>query len=423
MMLDINENAPRDVPTFEQWAQNTAGIQRLANVEITPNADCRLENPNDYTVIAQQSIPANQPIIFVPNNVVWNTDRIKQEEFGNALDPALDFLTKNGVAQTDVPKFVLLVKLLQETTAGQQSPYFEWFNSLPRIYYNAASMTPSCIECLPPLIYRYAREKQVLLENFSKALQKVDFLDKSMQSYALGLWAFNVVSTRSFAVNNDERVRYMAPLADYVNHGTYPNAAFHVDEQGNFLLYAIQQIEPGTPITVSYGAPTNPSQLFAIYGFLDDSSPATFCKITHIQPNDELRNLGYEDVSRLVFYKDTGEIAQEVWDVVLYDVLGKVNKADQQSFYQAHMEGNADLKQAMHQHYFAQTSVELKKHVDGFLNNLQELSKKAEGKNFAEHPRLPLILHHNAFVAQAFLNVKANLDPMVEQAQQQSAMA
>lgn len=164
---------------------------------------------------------------------------------------------------------------------------------------------------------------------------------------------------------------------------------------------------------MSYGDPTNPSLLFALYGFLDETSPATFCKIT-MQPNDELLNLGY-DFSRMLFYKDTGEISEEVWDIMLYQTLAS-NRADQQAFYEAHMRGDSDTKNAIHQHYFSETSAALKKHVDTFLMQLDELSAKADGKDLKEHPRLPLILRHNEFVRRTFLTVKARLDAMVARA-------
>ena len=54
--------------------------------------------------------------------------------------------------------------------------------------------------------------------------------------------------------------------------------------------------------------------------------------------------------------------------------------------------------------------------MDTFLEQLDILSAKADGKDLNEHPRLPLILRHNDFVNQIFLNVKANVDPMVAQA-------
>ena len=44
------------------------------------------------------------------------------------------------------------------------------------------------------------------------------------------------------------------------------------------------------------------------------------------------------------------------------------------------------------------------------LQQLDILSKKGDGVSLWEHPRLPLILAHNAFVKETFLKVKAKLN-------------
>lgn len=140
----------------------------------------------------------------------------------------------------------------------------------------------------------------------------------------------------------------------------------------------------------------------------------------NIKPNQELLDLGF-DFSRMVFYKDTGDISEEVWDVMLYNILAS-NIDVQKQFYNAHMTGDLDTKRAIHQHYFLETSTALKKHVDTFLEQLDELSAKGVGKDLNEHPRLPLILKHNEFVKNTFLMVKSRLDPMVAQAAGEPAL-
>ena len=159
---------------------------------------------------------------------------------------------------------------------------------------------------------------------------------------------------------------------------------------------------------MSYGDPTNPSYFFARYGFLDETSPATFCKIMLKKPSQQLKDMGY-DFSRMLFFHETGDVSQEVWDVLLYQNLSS-NREAQQALYQAHMTGDADTKNAIHEQFFPETLASLRNHVDSFLVQLDELSAKAVGKDFNEHPRLPLILRHNEFVKDTFLTVKANLD-------------
>jgi len=201
-------------------------------------------------------------------------------------------------------------------------------------------------------------------------------------------------------------------MADYLNHATQPNVALSYDEQGNCNVYTVQDVPAGSPLCISYGCPTNPSELFARYGFLDETSPATFCKIMDIQSTPELETLGL-DFSRMLFFKDTGDISSEVWDVLLYAKVLKNDMETKRAFYDAHVRGDAETKNAIHNQYMGQTANELKMHVDAFLEQLTVLTGKADDKNWNEHPRLPLILRHNEFVRTTFEKVKLRVDPMV----------
>lgn len=251
----------------------------------------------------------------------------------------------------------------------------------------------------------------VKFDNFYKILQKVDFLSAELKTErSIAKWAFNVVYTRNFGPEGGEK--NIVPMGDMFNHGTETEVDFSYDEQGNCNVFTTRDVSAGSPLRMSYGCPTNPSRLFAVYGFLDETSPATFCKIMNIQPNDQLRDLGF-DFSRMLFYKETGEVSEEVWDVLLYDIL-KSNVEIQQQFYQAHMNNDANTKSAIHQQYFYETRTALKNHVDTFLQTLNDLSEKARSKDINEHPRVPVILKHNEFVGTTFVKVKQNLDPVLE---------
>lgn len=140
----------------------------------------------------------------------------------------------------------------------------------------------------------------------------------------------------------------------------------------------------------------------------------------NIQPTPELKTIGL-DFSRMLFFKDTGDITSEVWDVLLYSKVLANDLETKTAFYEAHVNGDADTKNAIHQQYMNRTSKELKLHVDTFLEQLTVLSAKADGKAWDEHPRLPLILRHNEFVKATFENVKLRLDLMVEEYNYQEA--
>jgi hypothetical protein len=118
----------------------------------------------------------------------------------------------------------------------------------------------------------------------------------------------------------------------------------------------------------------------------------------------------------MLFYKDTGEVAPEVFDVLLYVILGeKSDRTEQRDFYNACISQDEATKSAYHQQYAYETSSRLKEHVDSFLDELDELSTKAQTKSLETHPRIPLILAHNEFVKQTFLKVKGVVDDLVAQ--------
>lgn len=208
------------------------------------------------------------------------------------------------------------------------------------------------------------------------------------------------------------------PMADYLNHGgAQTEASLDYDEDGNCYVYTTQNVAPGQSVRICYGDPTNPSKLLAQYGFLDESMPATFCKWIVEEPTEEIYNLGYP--SQMLFYED-GSIANEVWDVVLYEELGKVSRQAQYYFYQAaHVDRDDDdaKKQEYHAQYFTQTHGVLAQHVQYILDELQELemglaTQMDFGLNADRHP-LPLLLRHNTFVKQTFERVQQNLNQML----------
>lgn len=209
------------------------------------------------------------------------------------------------------------------------------------------------------------------------------------------------------------RLALVPPLANKkkFNHGTDYEAVLSYDEEGNCYAYAVKDVPAGSPVRISYGDPTNPSQFLGRYGFLDETSPASFCKIMIDNPTQQLVNMGY-DPSRMLFYKDTGDVSQEVYDVLLYQILDREDRQTQYALYEAHLNGDEETKMAIHQHYADKTLTALSKHVNTFLTQLNELSAKGVGKDVNEHPRLPLIMRHNEFVKETFQRVQARLQEM-----------
>lgn len=399
-LVNIEEYTGRDVYTMEEWAVNNCGVQKAEGVELVANLD-PISAMQDFEAVAKQNLPAGSPILFVPEGMIFSSSKVPQELNLQAAENEL----AQANLQAYIPLFRIFCKVLLEYERGEESPWYPWLNSLPRRFNNGASMTYACFECLPPYAGWLAMKERINLVNFQKAVKFVDGIQLQVD-VDVTKWAYNVAVTRSIEYGQE---RLVAPMADYFNHGTYPNAEISFDEGGNCMVYATQDIPAGSPVRVSLGDPTNPTPLFATYGFLEETSPASFCKLMDMQ--DEMRELGY-DFSNLLFYKETGDINPEVYDTVLYSVLKKNDPNLAQGFYQACMQGDEGSKSQYHQEYFPYTLEALRKHVDGMLLELDELSALAKSKDPRTHPRVPVILKHNEFVKETFQRVKANLDQM-----------
>jgi hypothetical protein len=394
--VETAEYVERDVWTFDEWA-NSCGVQKCEGFQLTT------QDGLDYFAITNQNLPAGTPIVYVPPEMVLSSNRA-QEEFGRSLQNSEDQIKAGGIAN-QIPIFRLGVKILAEWEKGESSPWFYWLNSLPRLFSNGVSMTSACFDALPPYAGWLAMKERANFINFKKALLSAPLNEQTLRNEELVKWAYNVALTRSYSLSSS--CRRIAPVVDYFNHDTEENLDIQYDNYA-CTVYAKRDIAAGEPLTISLGTGTNPSPLFATYGFLDESSPGTFCKLMDLQDDMADMKFGFKD---LLFYKN-GDISPEVYDLVLYSILKTDPNFELAPFFDACTSGDDETKNAYHGQYFSYTLDYLKNHVDSTLAELDRLSAKAQSYDPAAHPRAPLILQHNAFVKQTFEAVKYNLDSM-----------
>ena len=140
-LVDATEYAERDVFTFDEWASGV-GVQRCEGFQLTTN------DGQDYFAITSQALPAGTPVVYVPPEMVLSSNRAA-EEFGQSLQYSEERIKEGGVAN-QIPIFRMGVKILAEWEKGEQSPWYYWLNSLPRLFSNGVSMTSACFDALPP---------------------------------------------------------------------------------------------------------------------------------------------------------------------------------------------------------------------------------------------------------------------------------
>ena len=350
--VNLSSAVERDVYNMAEWAAGY-GVQQAEGVQLTSY------DGQDYFPMTQSYIPAGSPVMYVPADLTFTSTK-SSREFGSSLSQCENQLVQANL-QDKVPLFRIFFKVVAEYEKGQESPWYPWLNSLPRIYNTGASMTYACFDCLPPYAAYLALSERQNFVNFQKAIRNGPFSEEILKNVTVLKWAYNVALTRSTDIGGGERV--MAPLADMFNHGYETEIEISVDGNGDCYAYATVDVPPGSPLRVSDGDPTDPTPLFAKFGFLDESSPGTFCKLMSMR--SEMEALGYS-FSNLLFYRETGGISPEVYDVVLYHVL--LNSDDggaADGFYRAVVSGDENTKSQYHDQYWSYTKQELQKHVEG----------------------------------------------------------
>mmetsp|Transcript_28921 Transcript_28921/g.46919 ORF Transcript_28921/g.46919 Transcript_28921/m.46919 type:complete len:546 (-) Transcript_28921:24-1661(-) len=416
--LDLAEDANREVTKMMMWAE-AMGVQRGEGCTLSPETN---DMNKDVHVVAKQDLPNGSPVFYVPEELILSSNKA-MVEFRYSDNMVEEFLLAESMEiaegmiysmekESEIRHFYLMLKILKEVEKGKDSAWFHWLDSLPRFYSNAVSMSPFCLLCLPPLMKKLAEEERENVNCLVSSIKMVPFLSDLIKDHPRDIcnWAYQVAYTRS--IETEDGDLRIVPVGDYFNHGSeYTEIDYSFDDEGNYYSYTSYDVPAGSSLRISYADPKNPSFLMTRYGFLDKACPASFCKIMPDDVNEEMVELGYS-YDRMLFYS-TGEVAEEVWDVILYSNLGLSGEIeDQQALMNAYRQGDSDTKTMLHEKHYQATSTTLMEHIDMFLEELDKLIAKANTVGSErtyvayEHPRLPLIIEHNIFVRDTFLNVR-----------------
>jgi hypothetical protein len=233
--INIEENAPRDIASMEQWAYNY-GIQRCDGFELV-SSQVEYGQPDVYAATSVD-LPAGSAVLYVPEELILSSDKAIAELRSNAMQPAEKIL-KSINADSELRHYYLMIKvsvlrefhvercerssdlgnyeclfpaccfwfkILVELQKGEQSPWFPWLNSLPRYFTNAASMTPFCCLCLPSLMRKLAvRERGNMSRLSVSSIKLIPFLNDDFKyDVELCNWVYQVVYTRSFETEDGD---------------------------------------------------------------------------------------------------------------------------------------------------------------------------------------------------------------------------
>lgn len=80
-------------------------------------------------------------------------------------------------------------EVVSEYAKGEESPWYPYLNSLPRIYNTGASMTYACFDCLPPYAAYLALSERQSFVNFQKAIKNAPLDEEILKNVTLLKWA------------------------------------------------------------------------------------------------------------------------------------------------------------------------------------------------------------------------------------------
>jgi len=406
--ISIERTAKREIGQFQEWAVQ-CGVQVENGFSLVENV---VDGNEDWSAATTTGGPEGSRVLFVPNEMILSSARIAQE-YGGYVESSFEILGQKGL-QNLYPHFFLFLRLMVEYEQGSDSPYYPWLAAMPRKWNTAVSMDEFCLSCLPPFIKSLCQKERDQLAAFREALQVFEYLSPwAKANQGLAKFVYSIVFTRSRTTDNGDL--QIIPVVDMFNHGYPGNVMISNDQNGNCDVVLADDVPPGTPLLMSYGDPTNPSQFLVTYGFLNEA-PAAFCKILISNPSQELKDIGY-DPSKMLVDTATGAVSQEVWDVILYSRLERKPDLvrDKRNFYKAHMAGDEGAKAAIHQKYLRESCSALRLHVDNILAEVADLAVRTNAFDSSKHPRLPLIRKHNSMVTSTFMKVRANVEQISAQ--------
>ena len=155
--MDISENAPRDIDSFNNWAVN-CGIQTSDGFQLAHAVEC---GHADVYAITNQDMPEGSPITCIPNEILLTGNKARHE-FGECAYEA----EQMPASSDDIVPFHLFLKVLKEYELGKHSSWYQWLNSLPRYYSNGASTADFYFGCLPPYAAELALAEKHRLGEF-----------------------------------------------------------------------------------------------------------------------------------------------------------------------------------------------------------------------------------------------------------------
>ena len=335
----------------------------------------------------KDAVEAGTVLLKVPRSIVFDARRIRGEPHDRSPDQvgkALQLLEQSGFAQ-HAEGFFLFVKLWWECCReGNASFWAPYIQSLPRQFVTFTEVEKSCLPYYSQYIAEYQDKKFEAFRDAALASGLIVDADEGRdgdESKRLARWAFSAVSSRFWnsrsteaatvalmegANGNAERdtgTSELVPVGDMFNHREPPNVGItHEGEEFVTFVYKGTNGEKnGKDLYISYGQPGNVHRFLGIFGFIPDGIPNVWSHVSY--PSNPFS----DDVERMVFRTSDGQIADQVWDAVLFALMEPEHAPDELP----------QFTKEQHRRYREFTTDVLQTHIEKHLSELAALRLRA----------------------------------------------
>lgn len=296
----------RNVPKLEEWAFNQ-GIDFSQGIRLVNNG------MGDWGVglTESQSLEAGSSIMTVPSHLILSSLDDSVQEYEESV--------RNSMAESNMNYYtqecLLMIRVLQEHEKGETSIWKEWLDTLPRDYSTGLYLDPLERSVAQRVAGPFLEHQEQQWEACRKAITNLDLdLLEEFDDDDL-LWAFSVVFTRSWRAPTEAMEATLVPLGDMFNHdSSKPNVKPNRLEDGSIQMTAKSGISEGSPLFLSYGHGAFPGRFLVNFGFWDRSCDYMDANLTVPEGLDV-------DSSQLVVSTRTGDIAEDVFTVAVYEFL------------------------------------------------------------------------------------------------------
>jgi hypothetical protein len=442
----------RDLEPLFVWAVRS-GVEFAHGVEMVEDNN----NTGNWGVVMTGAQEEGTAIMTVPTKLILSSDHftgmdvrhwMEQQTISSMLD---DYHPKEEY----LPECLLMLRLLEERSKGKASLWYPWLESLPTSFSTGLYMNDlerSHVQRMAaPFLQEQDRQWHACRTTILSLVHgQGPGIPSDLKEWLLTRetlqdtlrWAFSVVFTRSWRTP-DGRQAILVPLGDLLNHDSQManvQPCFRQDDASSAsssssissssslhlcLTKATTDAGAGTSsssstrteLQLTYGMSEHPARFLVIFGFCDVTAPYVDAHIVDCFGTDAiLSEWPLIDTTQLVVSTTDGAIAEEVWNVFLYRVLQQYDPAQFRRLQQQEEEDDGDaLLEELLMEWEWTVALELKGHIQRVLNTMYPQIVVNE-LDLWNHPRLPMIVHHNKFMRETFLRVLNHVNMVLEQA-------